>query len=220
MSSVLEEDRLAQPIEIEAAKAPGVDKVVPALRGGLWPAVALVISIGLALRGQQLVTHREYPLDGPIFFAAAIALFLWGVTRQVGAGPLTQMSLPLPAEWLAVRSLVANTEYRLWFGVTAAMFSVLAYRGFAGNRFSNIGLVAWLLAVVCFLLAVAERPATDWRTRFLGWIRSDEWTLRITWVGLALIGITLVAIFFRTYRLAGVPAEMTSDHAEKLLDVN
>jgi hypothetical protein len=34
-----------------------------------------------------------------------------------------------------------------------------------------------------------------------------------------LLGIILIATFFRVYRLAAVPAEMTSDHAEKLLDV-
>jgi hypothetical protein len=187
-----------------------------AIRSGL----ACVVAIGLALRGQQLITHREYPLDGPIFYAAAIGLFLWGVARRADAGPLGQISLPLPGEWPSARSLVASAEYRLWFGVASAMFTVLAYRGFAGNRFSTIGVVTWLAALVCFVLAVAERPATDWRARFITWARSGSWTFRLTRVGVALIGITLVAIFFRTYRLAGVPAEMTSDHAEKLLDVN
>ncbi|MFQ5593799.1 MAG: ArnT family glycosyltransferase [Anaerolineae bacterium] len=221
MSTVLEEDR---PTRLEIAdrrsQIAGFGLWSPRSQVAIRTGVALVVAIGLALRGQQLITHREYPLDGPIFYAAAIGLFLWGVSRWADAGPVGQMSLPLPAEWTAGRSLVANAEYRLWFGVASAMFTVLAYRGFAGNRFSTIGVATWLAALGCFLLAVAERPATNWRARFARWIRSDSWSLRVTWVGVVLIGITLVAIFFRTYRLAGVPAEMTSDHAEKLLDVN
>jgi len=214
MSTVLKED---QPTRLQIAdRRFQLSTSQAAIRSGL----ACVVAIGLALRGQQLLTHRKYPLDGPIFYAAAIGLLLWGVSRWPDAGPIGQMSLPLPAEWPSARSLVASAEYRLWFGVASAMFTVLAYRGFAGNRFSAIGVATWLAALVCFLLAVAERPATDWRARFITWTRSGSWTFRLTWVGVALIGITLVAIFFRTYRLAGVPAEMTSDHAEKLLDVN
>ncbi len=37
---------------------------------------------------------------------------------------------------------------------------------------------------------------------------------------MVLAGILLIGVFFYFYNLDGVPAEMTSDHAEKLLDVN
>lgn len=214
MSSVIEEDR---PTRLQIAdRRFRISTSQSAVRHGL----ALVVAIGLALRGQQLIMQREYPLDGPIFFAAAIVLFLWGVAHRVDAGLTGQAVLPLSVERPPTQSLIADAEYRLWFGVASVMAAVLAYRGFAGNRFSTIGVAAWLAALVCFLLVVAEKPATDWRARLAAWVRRDSWTFRLTWVSVLLISITLVAIFFRTYRLAAVPAEMTSDHAEKLLDVN
>ncbi|MFQ5342179.1 MAG: hypothetical protein ACE5F6_11605, partial [Anaerolineae bacterium] len=68
MSTVLEEDR-STGFRISDFGF-RISTSQPAIRNGL----ALVVSIGLALRGQQLLTHREYPLDGPIFYAAAIGL--------------------------------------------------------------------------------------------------------------------------------------------------
>lgn len=234
MSSVLEGEQSVVPVEARAAAPPARPDYASLARSRLWPAAALVIAIGLALRGQQLLPQREYPLDGPIFYAAAIGLFLWGVSRWGDGQPASppqanprQMALPLPGVWPSPGSRLAAVEYRLWFGVAAVMFSALAYRGFAGNRFSNVGLIAWLAAFLCFLGAVAEYQPAAWRGRLTGWLRLDflaglrdrQWSLRITWVHLALIGITLLAVFFRVHRLAEVPAEMNSDHAETYLEV-
>jgi hypothetical protein len=36
---------------------------------------------------------------------------------------------------------------------------------------------------------------------------------------LLVLAVVVVIVFFRVYRLTEVPAEMVSDHAEKLLDV-
>src|SRR5690606_539513 len=66
----------------------------------------------------------------------------------------------------------------------------------------------WLVVLVFFLLAFADRPA-GWRSWYID-----------RRAALALLAITGVALFFRAYRLDAIPIEMTSDHAEKLLDVN
>lgn len=220
MSTLVDEDKLPRSVDRPVERGRSLSDYLPAVQEKVWPAVALVVAIGLALRGQQLAPQREYPLDGPLYFAVAIWLFLWGVGRLGGVQRLEQIALPWPDAWPAPGSLVTNTEARWWFAGIATLSTVLAYLGFAGNRFTTIGVTAWLAAIGFFLLAVAERPATDWRERVTGWLCTGSWSMRLTWVGIALLGITLVAIFYRTYRLTGVPAEMTSDHAEKLLDVH
>lgn len=216
MSTLLRDDQLPRPAEAEAEATPS-DPDRLAVPDELWTAIAFLGAILLALRGQQLITHREYPLDGPLFFAAAVAAFLWAVARTPLAEGVQQMRLPLDDAGVA---LIGNVEVRVWLALSAALAAALAYLGFAGNRFSAVGTSTWLVAVVCFLLAAAERPAFDWRASVRGWLTRERWAVRLTRVGVALLAITLVAVFFRTYRLAGVPAEMTSDHAEKLLDVN
>src|SRR5690606_20871748 len=83
----------------------------------------------------------------------------------------------------------------------------LAYVGFSGDHLDR-GLLPWLAALAFFVLAFADRPA-GWRSWHI-----DRRTV------LAVGAITLLAVFFRAYRLDAIPIEMTSDHAEKLLDVN
>lgn len=224
MSSTLLRDDAAtrQPAETQAATTRGAtDRLVAAY--DVWTAIGFLAAILLALRGQQLITHREYPLDGPLFFAAAIATFLWSVARTPLAQDVRwsqsarQMRLPL---YERAAALIGNVEVRAWLALASVLAAVLAYMGFAGNHFSAVGTTSWVAAIVCFVLATAERPTSDWRASGRGWLARDRWTVSLTRVGLALIAITLVAVFFRAYRLAAIPAEMTSDHAEKLLDVH
>ncbi|MGH2366567.1 MAG: glycosyltransferase family 39 protein [Chloroflexota bacterium] len=48
---------------------------------------------------------------------------------------------------------------------------------------------------------------------------SERLTLQVPWTGVALAAILVFGVGMLYYRLADVPREMTSDHAEKLLDV-
>ena len=64
-------------------------------------------------------------------------------------------------------------------------------------------------------------PRTAWaglRARFALFTRRDKDGQRARRVLIALIGIVLLGAFFYFYQLDAIPAEMTSDHAEKVLD--
>jgi len=50
-------------------------------------------------------------------------------------------------------------------------------------------------------------------------MQDPAWTIRITPWMLVVAGLVIVALFFRFWNLEGTPAEMNSDHAEKVLDV-
>jgi hypothetical protein len=112
---------------------------------------------------------------------------------------------------------------RVFLTVFTAVCTLLAYMGLAGNQFTRWGTIAWLGAIVAFLLAFAEAPA-GWRegirTWTEGWNRRPLWHIQVNWTHLALISVILLAAFFRFYRLATLPLDMWSDQAEKLLDVH
>jgi hypothetical protein len=92
--------------------------------------------------------------------------------------------------------------------------SVLAAFANANNRFTVIGVIAWVVSIV-MVVALFAPPGWGWQSFWNG-IRSVRlprgWTL---WV---LLGIILVAAVFRFKDLGTVPPEMTSDHVEKILD--
>ncbi len=175
----------------------------------------LALSLALAVWGQLYLPRREYPLDGPVYYILAVALFLWVVARD-RAAVAGRVAVPVAVE--PVRTLVGAGR-QLSLATAAAAFSALAYLSLGRNRFTVTGTLFWGLALGAFILAFWEVPA-DWRRRLGAWLRPRPLTLRVSWTLVALVLIIGLATFFRFYRLEGVPAEMTSDHAEKLLDVN
>lgn len=173
-----------------------------------WPVGSHLLGLLLAFAAQlQLLSSRSAPVGGGLFLAGLVFFLLPLVTH-----PLSPPAA-LSGSRSGARPLVGGGFWRLLFALTSGGLALLAYTGFAGNDLLG-GLWYWLGAIFYFLLAFAQRPVGGWaRAVHRGWAATD----RRIW--LALFLITLLAIFFRVYRLATVPAEMTSDHAEKLLDV-
>jgi hypothetical protein len=58
-----------------------------------------------------------------------------------------------------------------------------------------------------------------WRDRGAAFLAQPQITLKFSGWTLAWLGVIGLVLFFRFYRLAEVPPEMNSDHAEKLLDI-
>jgi 4-amino-4-deoxy-L-arabinose transferase-like glycosyltransferase len=110
--------------------------------------------------------------------------------------------------------LVTLPQWRIIFGCSGLVLAAVAYGQFSGNQLDD-GFWYWIGGIFYFLASVLERPEFNRQAlaKALG-SRQARYLL------LALVAIVLIGVFFRTYRLAAVPAEMTSDHAEKLLDVN
>ncbi|HYN88481.1 MAG TPA: glycosyltransferase family 39 protein [Ardenticatenaceae bacterium] len=160
----------------------------------LW----LLVAAGSALAGQLLL--HSHPAVGLALFAVAL------VTLIAAAVPATSRA---PA--LRVR---AGRHARVRVAPLAAAFflAAVAWAQSGDNRFTPLGVIAWLGAVGAWLWAwwprretlpnavAAERP-------------------RLLWPIVPLILVLLVAGMFRFYDLQRLPPEPTSDHAEKLLDV-
>ena len=88
------------------------------------------------------------------------------------------------------------------------------------NLFTPEGVIMWALSFILWVWALAPAgwtPITGMQSGWR-WLRSRR--LRFSWTLVALIAIMIVGAYFRLIDLSGTPPEMTSDHVEKLLDVN
>lgn len=192
----------AQPHSPETTLSPG--QVVTTY----WPVGSHVLGLLLAFAAQIRLLRSPAPQVAFVLFLAGLIFFLLPLaTQPLSLAPVRSSS------GSDSRPLVADRFWRLLFAVTSAALALLAYNGFADNELLG-GLWYWLGAIFYFLLAFAQRPAGGWAAAARRWWLATD---RRIWFALFLI--TLLGIFFRVYRLPTVPAEMTSDHAEKLLDV-
>ena len=187
---------------------------------------ALPLAWGLVLRVLSplvLALLAQITLDNPartvgvgmavFFYALAAALLILSIRRsewvfKLAAPPTVQ------ADPLTVRARP------LWVAIPLA---VLAYIAFGDNRFTTFNLIVWSLALLAYLAAfwLADRQSildlgaalhTRWQAFRQRGLQLSPWTLAL------LFSFALIA-FFRLYLLESVPAEMFSDHAEKLIDV-
>ncbi len=192
---------------LESSPSAGALPVIP--RPSFIPWRSL-LALFLALLGQRYFEPLgEPPIQnatlGVPLYLAAFALVLWAFLRgewtpaplpasQTNTDPLTVRGIPL------ILSLVA-----------AAMAFILL----SGNTFTILNLVVWVLSMVLFIRAFWLKESRSlWQKTVdsLSHIRITRW-------GLLVLAVFALAIAFRFYRLGEVPSEMTSDHAEKLMDV-
>lgn len=163
----------------------------------------------MALVGQWLLSERRLALLGAAAFVFSIILFLLP-PLAVGRVSLAPPRLSVSAN--ADRPLIRSVAWRWLLALIAVLLAARSYQLFGGNRLLP-GFWFWAAAIAYFLLATGTRPIRLRTWLAEGWRQLDRRTV------LLLLGITLLGAFFRVYRLNSVPLEMTSDHAEKLLDV-
>ena len=101
-----------------------------------------------------------------------------------------------------------SIEIRIFYFAVSLIFFVAAFLEFNDNTFTWLNLFLWASSVVFFLLSVWEKDESgkNMKTKNIGFI-------------VLFVLVFSISAFYRFYRLNQVPAEMFSDHAEKLLDV-
>ncbi len=193
-----------QPAEAPA-EAPRPAAAAP--RRPRWTARSLAwLVLPLAVMGQTLLNPpRRALLAGLFFYALALALWAWLLWREPDLAPAQDAPAPDPGP----------VRFRPVLLAVAGVAGAWAFVLFHGNRFTPLNLTLWAVTLLAIFGAFWPTALLGtWRARLRG-----PWWLRIDRVRLALLAALLVAVFFRGFRLAQVPAEMFSDHAEKLYDV-
>lgn len=109
---------------------------------------------------------------------------------------------------------------RLFAAGAGLATSIMAWIFNGRNMFTPSGVIEWGLSILFWVWAVA--PA-GWNP-LLGIEKVSRWLtntrIYVNRTLLALAAIMLVGAFFRFQDINNTPPEMTSDHVEKLLDVN
>lgn len=99
-------------------------------------------------------------------------------------------------------------------GALAVVMSLITLSATSNNRFTTMGVIAWIASIVLWFVVLAPR---EWGVAaFINGIRAIR--LPKGWTLFALVGIMFVASVFRFSQLDAIPTEMTSDHVEKILD--
>ncbi len=183
---------------------------------GLIPFISF-IAVVFAILGQYSFTV-QHALVRAIFFYA-VALILWLVV--IGSG--TGFSAHAPEHALPETS---RRKASATFVGGAIALAAITFFTASDDTFTSDNVLTWVVSVVLFTYALwePEKSWADWREALQKKITNVRAMLRtgipISGRAVLFIAILLVGAFFYYYRLDQTPAEMISDHAEKILDVN
>jgi 4-amino-4-deoxy-L-arabinose transferase-like glycosyltransferase len=199
---------------------------IPAMEGGPQPRpdlqplsplpwrslLALVAALFAQLTFEPIAGGTRSAWSGSVLYLFAFGLLVFAYRR----GELTLPSLA------AEEAGVARLAFR-WLPFVLSMgLGAVAFFAMSGNLFTFWNLILWLGAVALYLGALwfPQTGRASFVERIREFLARPEWVIRVTRWTLLMLAVMAVVLFFRLYQLGQVPPEMTSDHAEKLLDVN
>ncbi|MCL4395903.1 MAG: glycosyltransferase family 39 protein [Chloroflexi bacterium] len=171
----------------------------------------------VAAVAHYLHVFREQDMSALVSYAAALGLWFAALvfspvrieTRDEETAPPVRNARRLPTT----------------LALSALGLALLTFVFISGNQFNSDNALAWLGSIGAFLYAfwIPERDLMAWRAQLGAWISTMRNQaangIRLPLRAVILFAILLVAAFFSFYDLAGVPAEMESDHAENVLDI-
>ncbi|MBI5649565.1 MAG: glycosyltransferase family 39 protein [Chloroflexi bacterium] len=189
---------------------------------GFFSALVIVAPIFLAAVAQYIRVYqpiwigRGEPADraAAILFGGALALWLVALVMnraQIDTRLNESDSTPTPARPAPTRGVIVS--------VIALAFFTFVLSG--DNTFTQENILVWVLTIVVFFYAFwePEKSWSEWRA-WLGQARGFAEGIRLSPRVLVFGAILLLGAFLMFYNLDAIPAEMTSDHAEKIFDVN
>jgi hypothetical protein len=149
---------------------------------------------------------------GAIFYSIAAILFIWGLIKAEVKYRDESVESKFPVDPFRIKWI---------FFVFGVIFALLAALLFEGHVFNPVNLFLWLTSIILFLIAVpVNSPGIRERIKMIARFLTDgSWKITIRWYHILAILVIAIVGFFRVYRIIDVPLEMTSDHAEKLMDV-
>ena len=182
----------------------------------LVPLFALA-AIALAVMGQFAFTRLEEGRVAIVLYAAALVLWIIVLFGSIG---FATMHAPARADAPSPRRQMSRT-----LAVSTATLGLLTFLMATENTFTPDNVLVWVLSVAVFLYIFwePEKTGAEWRAavqRAIASVRVKwQYGVVIPWRALSLIAIMLLAVISFYHRLESIPAEMTADHAEKILDV-
>ena len=205
----------------------------------LWRWMGLPGAFILSITGQLLMLNSpEAPYVGAAMMVIGAGLFVLAVWRSaisLRSDSVIPTQPPLIAS--AERPLTLVERSPLFFA--ALSLSLITFLLVGNNNIPTLGFFTWGLSILAWLLLFWETDsnwiAWMWRKEIdprpiTGWVQDQRLKIKSAWRNgvdfkftaklFFFLIILLVSAYFRFARLDDVPIETTSDHIEKLLDVN
>jgi len=151
-------------------------------------------------------------------FMLAIGLYCIALLFLGSAFMVKEFALPDFAE---VPGRTDPQSYRRNALIISIFLALAAFILFTDNLFTTVNVTLWLAAIALFVrgLWLGSPGQIPSMKKLVDFFRRDHWLLPVTRWAVLLVAIAALIVFFRFYRLDGIPGEPFSDHAEKLLDV-
>lgn len=171
-----------------------------------------LLALALGLLAQWLLEPpvNSYPLAIGLYFFALVFL-TWSYLGN---------EFVLPASHETSQQIDPQTYHRNML-LFAAIFALAAFFLFSGNLFTGLNVTLWLISLALFVrgLWLSSPGTASFLTGARDFFRRDPLRVSISRWTVLIVALAVLIIFFRFYRLDGIPGEPFSDHAEKLLDV-
>ena len=171
-----------------------------------------IIALMTALVAQRLLE----PPSPDIKLAAGLYILAFGLA--VWAFLNREWRLPdLPDDEPVEKEVRVQWMYAL-AGIPLAL---LTYLTFESGQFNEINVLLWLLTIAAFTASILSFRTTfrQWLASGWKWLQTWPKQIHISYWSILVLAAGLIILYFRIAHLKTVPPEMTSDHAEKLLDV-
>jgi len=90
------------------------------------------------------------------------------------------------------------------------------------NQFNTFNVFIWLAGLACVIWSIwqPQLSAAAWFDKIRTFFQKDAWQPHISRWHILFVVVLGICIYFRVHQLGEVAPEMTSDHLEKLWDVN
>lgn len=199
----------------------------PRVRMQAWRGLHIPLAFLLALGGQFMLSEPDQPqwLVGTGLYVVAAVLLGLGVWQFVGEDRRDaddpDADAPDVDTGQVVDDATPQIHVRMIVVGVAALFAAATYL-FAGNN--NMGWLAWftwVASIVAMGIGLWGQPLAlrlDWRS-VLDRVWNGTITITMQRTLWLLLAVMIAGAFFRFFQLDALPGEMTSDHIEKVLDV-
>lgn len=203
---------MLKPTEMMAEPEPAEpNRVILELQEIKLPWRAL-IGIVLAIFAQVLVERGEFKTPVVLgLYGLSLAFCVWAYLKD---------------EWVLQdipEDVAEEGRFKInyFYLIAAAPAGLLTFLVFQTGKFSLPGLIVWAVAIAAIVGSFVniKPPLRDWAQKIIHWLKDWPKSIQFKPVSLVVLVLVAVVIFFRVYRLNEVPLEMTSDHVEKLMDV-
>lgn len=177
------------------------------------PWLTLLPFVVLLVGQFMLEPPDRFILPGEIFYFIGAILMIFAIRYGF---------LVIPAT-LPDSSREENLSIRWNWLITAGAGMVISFALFGGNRFNSLNLLVWIFSVTSLIIAFLPQGAFSdfliWTKGINHWVRKPTIHITISPWMIVLLVFLLIVGYFRFAQLDQLPAEMVSDHAEKLYDV-